>query len=129
MPYAPVDPQEKNDPDFLSKELGKQLQQGNVRWHLIVTLANDGDPTNDATLQWPDGRQRIGAGSVVIERTSPQMNGACRDINFDPTVLPGGIKTSDDPLLAARSAAYAVSYQRRTREEALHGAPAATQQP
>jgi catalase len=41
--------------------------------------------------------------------------------------LPDGIKPSDDPLLAARSAAYAVSYQRRTREEALHHAPATSQ--
>lgn len=128
MPYAPVDPQEKSDPDFLSDQLGQQLQHGNVRWHLIVTVANAGDPTNDATLQWPADRQRIDAGTVVLERTSPQSDGACRDVNFDPTVLPDGIKTSDDPLLAARSAAYAVSYQRRTREEALHGA-AATQQP
>jgi catalase len=51
----------------------------------------------------------------------------CRDVNFDPTVLPDGIAPSDDPLLAARSAAYAVSYQRRTREEALHHAPATSQ--
>jgi catalase len=123
-PYTPVDPQEKNDPGFLSKQLDEQLKQGNVRWHLIVTVANPGDPTNDATLAWPSDRQRIDAGTIVLERSSPQADGACRDVNFDPTVLPDGIRTSDDPLLAARSAAYAVSYQRRTREEALHAAPA-----
>ena len=123
-PYAPVDPQEKSDPDFLSKQLDEQLEHGSVRWHLIVTLANAGDPTNDATLQWPADRQRIDAGVIVLERSAPQADGVCRDVNFDPTVLPDGIKPSDDPLLAARSAAYAVSYQRRTREEALHSAPA-----
>ena len=42
-PYAPVDPQEKNDPDFLSKQLDEQIEHGNVRWHLIVTVANAGD--------------------------------------------------------------------------------------
>ncbi|WP_407670891.1 catalase family peroxidase [Paraburkholderia franconis] len=124
MPYSPVDPQEKSDSDFLSKQLDEQLKHGNVRWHLIVTVANAGDPTNDATLQWPADRQRIDAGTVVLERSAPQADGVCRDVNFDPTVLPDGIKPSDDPLLAARSAAYAVSYQRRTREEALHTAPA-----
>ncbi|SIT50424.1 Catalase-related peroxidase [Paraburkholderia piptadeniae] len=123
-PYAPVDPREKGDPDFLSKQLDEQLKHGDVRWHLIVTVANAGDPTNDATLQWPADRQRIDAGTVVVERSAPQTDGVCRDVNFDPTVLPDGIKPSDDPLLAARSAAYAVSYQRRTREEALHAAPA-----
>jgi catalase len=121
--YAPVDPQEKTDPDFLSKQLTEQLGHGDVRWHLIVTLAHAGDPTNDATLQWPTDRQRIDAGTIVITRATPQAEGVCRDVNFDPTVLPDGIKPSDDPLLAARSGAYAVSYERRTREEALHAAP------
>ncbi len=123
-PYAPVDPQEKSDPDFLSKQLEAQLAHGSVRWHLFVTVAAAGDPTNDATQQWPSDRQRIDAGEVVLERSSPQSDGVCRDVNFDPTVLPDGIRTSDDPLLAARSAAYAVSYQRRTREEALRAVPA-----
>ena len=35
----------------------------------------------------------------------------------DPTVLPNGIRTSDDPFPAARSSAYRVSYDRRTAEE------------
>ena len=58
-----------------------------------------------------------------LEHEEPQDSGACRDINYDPTVLPDGIQVSDDPILAARSAAYAVSYNRRTRE----GAPGAGQ--
>ena len=32
-------------------------------------------------------------------------------------VLPPGMRVSDDPFPAARSAAYAVSYNRRTAEE------------
>ncbi|MCY1390127.1 hypothetical protein D9M71_49400 [compost metagenome] len=59
----------------------------------------------------------------MVESAEPQDSGACRDINYDPTVLPDGIQVSDDPILAARSAAYAVSYNRRTRE----GAPGAGQ--
>jgi catalase len=54
----------------------------------------------------------------VIERAESQIDGACRDVNFDPLILPYGIAPSDDPLLAARSAVYAVSFNRRTREEA-----------
>ena len=45
-----------------------------------------------------------------------ERNGPCRDINFDPTVLPSGMKTSDDPFPAARSSAYAKSFDRRTAE-------------
>jgi catalase len=53
---------------------------------------------------------------LVVTQIVPEADGACRDINFDPTVLPEGIRTSDDPFPAARSAAYAVSYDRRTAE-------------
>lgn len=39
--------------------------------------------------------------------------GLCQDIAFDPLVLPPGIEPSADPVLAARSAPYAVSLSRR----------------
>ena len=104
--------------DYLAADLAERLAQGPLRWHLQVTLANPGDPTNDATKTWPDDRRTIDAGTLVLERTEPQDSGPCRDINYDPLVLPAGIAASDDPLLPARSAAYADSYLRRTSEEA-----------
>lgn len=105
-------------PDYLAADLGRRLAQGPLRWHLQVTLANPGDPTNDATKSWPRDRPTIDAGTLVLDRTTPQDSGECRDINYDPLVLPAGIEASDDPLLPARSAAYADSYLRRTSEEA-----------
>jgi catalase len=118
--YAPATAAQLAEPGFLAPDLTQRLKSGALRWHLVVTVAAPGDPTDDATRQWPDDRQHIDAGTLVLDRTSSQADGACRDVNFDPTILPSGIRTSDDPLLAARSAAYAVSYDRRTREEALH---------
>ncbi|MDH4566229.1 catalase family peroxidase [Pseudomonas sp. BN414] len=109
-----------NDPEFLSHDLQQRLSKGPLRWHLVLTLANPGDPTADATREWPAGRRQVDAGTLVLESAEPQANGACRDINYDPLVLPDGIQASDDPILAARSAAYAVSYNRRTREGAPH---------
>ncbi len=47
-----------------------------------------------------------------------QIDGPCRDINYDPLILPDGIEASADPLLAARSAVYALSFDRRMQEEA-----------
>ncbi|MET4570233.1 catalase family peroxidase [Rhodanobacter soli] len=106
------------DADYLAADLDERLAHGPLRWHLQVTLANPGDPTNDATKTWPDDRRTIDAGTLVLERAEPQDSGPCRDINYDPLVLPAGIAASDDPLLPARSAAYADSYLRRTSEEA-----------
>jgi len=106
------------NPDYLATDLTQRLAQGPLRWHLLVTLAEPGDPTNDAAKEWPADRPAIDAGTLVLEHTGPQESGACRDINYDPLVLPDGIEASDDPLLPARSAAYADSYLRRTSEEA-----------
>ena len=117
-PYAPVTAEQKSQHDFLDTELGGRLASGPLRWRLILTVAKPGDPTADATQAWPEDRPHIDAGTLVIERESAQSEGDCRDINYDPTILPDGLKPSADPLLAARSSAYAVSYNRRTHEEA-----------
>jgi catalase len=119
-----------SDPNYLEADLERRLAQTPQRWHLVITLANPGDPTNDATKVWPADRRDIDAGMLVLSSVEPQESGPCRDINYDPLVLPNGIQPSDDPLLPARSAAYATSYLRRTSEEAhLPGTPTADIKP
>jgi catalase len=110
--------------DYLDNDLRTRLSQGPLRWHLVFTLADPGDPVDNATLAWPAGRHTVDAGTLVLDATQSQDDGPCRDVNYDPLVLPTGIQRSDDPLLPARSAAYAESYARRTAEE-TH-APGAT---
>ncbi|VVN20091.1 Catalase-related peroxidase [Pseudomonas fluorescens] len=112
--------------EFLEKDLVQRIAAGPLRWQLDITLANPGDPVNDASRAWPDGRKVVNAGTLVLESTQPQLNGECRDINYDPLILPAGIEGSDDPLLAARSAGYAKSYLRRTSE--VSQLPAAKQE-
>ena len=87
-----------------------------LEWHLIITVAQPGDPTNDATLPWPPNRQQVDAGTLTIDRVESDDISSARDINFDPLVLPNGISASDDPLLSARSAVYSQSFTRREGE-------------
>ena len=94
------------------------LARGPLRWDLVVTQAADDDPVDDPSQPWPDARPRYVAGTLVLERSEPQATGACRDVNYDPTVVPDGVALSDDPILAARAAAYSVSFNRRERETA-----------
>ncbi|MFJ7797213.1 catalase family peroxidase [Pseudomonas sp. NPDC096950] len=117
-PYAPQfdGSASSSDPDKLSYSLASRLEQAPVRWHLIITLAEPGDPSADATRLWPAERRRIDAGVLVIDTHQSQVDGPCRDIDFNPLVLPAGIEPSDDPLLLARAAAYAESRNRRLRE-------------
>jgi catalase len=53
-----------------------------------------------------------------VDRLEDEAHGACRDVTFDPLILPDGIEPSDDPILSARSAAYAQSFRRRAGEPA-----------
>lgn len=122
-------PGQSEDSDYLAADLRNRLASGPLRWHLMVTLAAPEDPTSDATKAWPADRTTIDAGTVMIESEQAQESGPCRDINYDPTVLPDGIEVSDDPLLPARSAAYADSYLRRTSEEAHLPGTARADQP
>ncbi|HEV7813639.1 MAG TPA: catalase family peroxidase [Janthinobacterium sp.] len=116
--YVPLDAPAPKDPNFLDEDLQQQLQQGPVRWHLKLQLAQAGDVTDDATKAWPDERPMLDAGVLTLNQAIAQGDGPCRDVNFDPLILPKGIQPSRDPLLAARSAAYSRSFNARTREEA-----------
>lgn len=113
----PTTPGDAADADYLSHDLNERLAKGPARWHLQMVFAADGDPVDDATRAWPDDRKVVDAGTIVIDRSEPQAAGPCRDVNYDPSILPRGMEISGDPLITARSAAYADSYLRRTAEE------------
>ena len=106
----------KRGPDFLEQEITERVRNGPQHWTMVVTVANPDDPTADPTKAWPEGRRAIEVGTLTVQQIEAERDGPCRDINFDPTVLPVGIRTSDDPFPAARSSAYAKSYDRRTAE-------------
>jgi catalase len=106
----------KRGPNFLEQEIAERVRSAPQRWTMVVTVANPGEPTADPTKAWPEGRRTLDVGTLVVQQIEPERDGPCRDINFDPTVLPSSIRTSDDPFPAARSAAYAKSYDLRTAE-------------
>ena len=112
----PADELAKRGPDFLEQEITQRVASGPQRWTLMVTVANPGDPTSDPSKAWPADRRAVEVGTLTVKQIEAERDGPCRDVNFDPTVLPAGIKTSDDPFPAARSSAYAKSFDLRTSE-------------
>jgi len=121
MPAAqpiPISPDDlaKRGPNFLEQEIAERVRGGPLRWTMVVTVANPGDPTADPSKAWPEDRRTVEVGTLTVQQIQPERDGPCRDINFDPTVLPTGIRTSDDPFPAARSSTYAKSFDRRTAE-------------
>ena len=71
-------------------------------------------------------RERVDVGTLTINHVETEAPGNCRDINFDPLVLPACIEPSDDPILSARSATYSQSFTRREGEKKT---PSAVQVP
>ncbi|SOE83678.1 Catalase [Burkholderia sp. YR290] len=122
VPEAPpqtisADDLKQRGPDFLAKDITQRVASAPQRWTMIVTVASPGDPTADPSKAWPDDRRKVTTGTLVVSAIEPEPDGPCRDINFDPTVLPPGMHVSDDPFPAARSAAYSVSFNRRSAED------------
>jgi catalase len=112
-----AEPSAAEDNNYLFDDLIAQIAQHPQQWRLMVTIGQADDPTNDATLPWPADRRKIDAGTVTIDHASSEDRGRCTAVNYDPLVLPSGIEPSDDPLLSARSAAYARSFTLRAGEE------------
>ncbi|MFY9689213.1 MAG: catalase family peroxidase [Candidatus Acidiferrales bacterium] len=105
------------DKNFLFDGLIASILQHPLQWHLILTVGQPGDPTNDATIPWPEGREQVDVGTLTLDSVESEETSPARDINFDPLVLPVGIAPSDDPLLSARSAIYSQSFTRRAGEK------------
>ena len=104
------------DKNYLFDALIAQIHHQPLRWHLIVIVGQPGDPTHDASIAWPEGREKVDVGILTLDRVESDETSAATDMNFDPLVLPAGIAPSDDPLLSARSAVYSQSFTRRAGE-------------
>lgn len=99
--------------DFLEQRLIERARTGPVRWDMIVSIGEPGDPENDPTLAWPETRKQIRAGTLTVTSAMPQKGAACEPVNFDPLVMGDGIAPTNDPILLFRSPAYALSFARR----------------
>jgi catalase len=101
--------------EFLADEFRSRLERGPAEWDVHLQLPEACDPLEDATAVWPETRRTVNVGRLAVTEATPAGEaGSCDAMLFDPMVLPEGIEPSDDPVLQVRSAAYAVSYSRRT---------------
>lgn len=104
----------------LGLDIAARIEQGPVVYDLVFTLAEADDDPDNPTVAWPDNREQVTAGQIMINQIADDDD-LCNNLNFDPLVLPQGMQASEDPILRARSAAYAESYRRRARETWLGG--------
>jgi catalase len=115
--YVSPDDASKRSANFLREELESRLRNGPVAFRLLLQLAGESDPTNDATALWPADRPLVELGRLEVTRISPTSAADERRLVFDPTNVTDGIGLSEDPILLARSAAYSISYDHRSKGE------------
>lgn len=101
---------------FLFDDLRQRVKEGKVAFNFNLELAQPGDKLDDATVPLPEGRKKINLGVLKITSVSPDDKGACLTVNFNPMVMPKGVEPSNDPMLSARAAPYAVALGRRLSE-------------
>lgn len=103
--------QQQLPPSFLADRLQARLAaDGQVRFDWYWQLPQAGDVLDDPSQPWPADRQRIKVGEITVNASHGD---SCQQVNFDPNRLANGIQPSNDPVLAIRSAAYAISWAQR----------------
>jgi catalase len=105
-------------PQFLFDELRQRVASGGVAFDFVLQLAEPGDRIDSAVVPLPEQRRKLTMGRLVIRSVAPDAGGECLNITFNPMVLPKGVEPSNDPMIAARAAPYAVGLGRRLVEGA-----------
>jgi len=113
----------KQPPDFLSDELTQRIARKPVVFHLKAQLAEPGDQTKDGSQPWPDDRKVVELGVLTLNKVAPNSLEAEKKLLFVPTALTAGIELSDDPLPSVRTAAYGVSFGRRSQPSSASAGP------
>jgi len=101
--------------DFLFDEIKTRVGSGPVEFKLVAQIADEGDPTNDATIRWPDDRKLVELGTLKLEAVEPEEKNKAdqKYFIFDPVPRIDGVESSDDPLIDMRAAIYLISGRER----------------
>ena len=100
--------------DYLQEDI---LARGESAFRLQVIVAAEEDAVDDPTVAWPEERERVEVGRLVLDGPELEREREGDVLVFDPTRLIDGIELSDDAILRFRAAAYSVSVERRIRPE------------
>ena len=103
----------KAAPNYLMEELPTRLKTGTVQYSITLQIAEKGDVTNDATVNWPANREVVNLGTLTLKTMNADGVKFEKGTMYNPLTLVDGIEPSDDPILLARPSAYAVSFGRR----------------
>jgi catalase len=96
--------------DYLQQDI---LARGESAFRLQAILAAEEDAVDDPTVAWPEERERVEVGRLVLDGPELERERGGDVLVFDPSRVIDGIELSDDAILRFRGPAYSVSVERR----------------
>jgi len=96
--------------DYLQEDI---LARGESAFRLQVIVAAEEDAVDDPTVAWPEEREHVDVGRLVVNGPELEREREGDVLVFDPTRVTDGIELSGDPILHFRGPAYSVSVERR----------------
>lgn len=100
-------------PDYHFNELLARVSKSAIRFKILLQVAAPDDTTDDATVHWPESRERAELGTIELTMPVKDNSSEQKQIIFDPIPRVDGIEPSADPLLELRAAIYLLSGRRR----------------
>jgi catalase len=101
-------------PDYLVDEIGERIRRGPTKLTLVLQVAEPGDKIDDPSIAWPGTRKTVELGTIAITKSTTESRVADKQL-FLPGAVVTGIEAAD-PMIAARSAAYPISFARRFKQ-------------
>ncbi|MDQ1509528.1 MAG: catalase [Actinomycetota bacterium] len=101
------------DPNYLTADLRDRLARGRASFTLLARLALPGDALDDPSAPWPEDREAVPVGHLVLERAIDTAETSSDIRVFDPMRVCDGIEPSGDPILHFRPKVYDVSARGR----------------
>jgi catalase len=117
--YLSAEAAAAKSPDFLMDEIGPRLAKGPYRLGVFVQMAAPGDDVTNASIPWPDDREEIPFGTIMVTARVSDQAPEMKKIIFDPLPRIDGIDSSGDPLTEVRSDLYLLSGRRRRKAAGL----------
>jgi catalase len=99
-------------PDYLQTEIASRVATGKISFDWYAQIAQPGDVLDDPSVAWPESRQLVKLGTVVLTSVDTDQARTDKGLLFLPGQLPDGIEV-DDPMIAMRNAAYPISFGAR----------------
>lgn len=102
-------------PEYLYEEIASGEGRLPVGFKLMAQVAERGDTVDDCTVHWPEEREVVELGRVVVEEVveSGEQGREQKKIIFDPVPRVEGVEGSGDPLIELRAGVYLVSGRER----------------